>query len=44
MALMRIKRNLIDGAGAIPMARGFNGMRAFHLAHRALCGFVPTQF
>ena len=44
MALMRIKRNLIDGAGVIPMARGCNGMRAFHLAHRAFCGFAPTQF
>jgi len=44
MALMRIERNLIDGAGAVPMARGLDCMRAFHLALKACCGFIPTQF
>ena len=37
IALMRIERNLIDGASAVPMARGLDGMRAFHLAHKACC-------
>src|SRR5262245_3172724 len=44
MALMRIERNLIDGASAVPIARGLDCMRAFHLAHKACGGFIPTQF
>jgi hypothetical protein len=44
MALMRIERNLIDGAGAVPLACDLDCMRAFHSAHQAYCGFIPTQF
>src|SRR5215831_19757007 len=44
MALMRIERNLVDGASAVPIARSLECMRAFHLAHKACCGFIPTQF
>ena len=44
MALMRIERDPIDGAGAVPLARGLDCMRAFHLAHKACCGFIATQF
>jgi len=44
MALMRIERNLINGAGAVPMASGPDCMCASHVAHKACCGFNPTQF
>jgi hypothetical protein len=44
MALMRVERNLINGAGAVPLACGLDCMRAFHSAHQACCGFISTQF
>jgi hypothetical protein len=44
MTFMRVERNLIDGAGAVPMARGLDCVRAFHLTHKGCCGFIPTQF
>jgi hypothetical protein len=44
MALMRIERNLIDCACAVPLASDLDCMRAFHLAHNTCCGFIPTQF
>ena len=35
---------LIDGAGAVPMARGLDCVHAFHLAHKGCCKFIPRQF